>query len=53
LVGVRAETSGCLVKNMIEAGNRPIGNEGQVVVHFIFVSDDKGASRLYSVDIRE
>jgi hypothetical protein len=50
---MRAETSGCLVKNMIEAGKRPIGNEGQVVVRFIFVFDDIGASRLHSVDIRE
>jgi hypothetical protein len=49
LVGMRAEICGCLVKNMIETEKRPIGNEG----HFIFVSDDIGASRPYSVDIRE
>lgn len=50
---MRAEICGCLVKNMIEAEKRPIGNEGQVVVRFIFVFDDIGASRLHSVDIRE
>jgi hypothetical protein len=38
-------------KNMIEAEKRPIGNEGQVVVRFIFAFDDIGASRLHSVDI--
>jgi hypothetical protein len=42
-----AETSGCLVKNMFEAEKRPIGNEGQVVVRFIFVFDDIDASRLH------
>jgi hypothetical protein len=42
LVGMRAEICGCLVKNMIEAEKRPISNEGQVVVRFIFVFDDIG-----------
>jgi len=52
-MGMRAEICGCLVKNMIETKKRPIGNEGPFVVHFIFVSDDIGSSRLYSVDICE
>ena len=38
---------------MIEAGKRPIGNEGQVVVRFIFVFDDIDVSRLHPFDIRE
>jgi hypothetical protein len=50
---MRAEIFGCLVKNTIETEKRPTGNEGQVVVHFISISDDIDASRLYSVDIRE
>jgi hypothetical protein len=47
LVGMRAEICGCLAKNMIVAEKRPIGNEGQIVVHFIFVFDDIDASRLH------